>query len=67
MRNGSEGDYFRVLDNKLEPLGLIGYPTVQLLAAGALCLGWVLWMRDPSRGSASSSAPDRRFGVQTPP
>jgi hypothetical protein len=67
MRNGSEGDYFRVLDNKLEPLGLFGYPTVQLLAAGALCLGWVLWMRESNRGSASSGAPESRLGVQTPP
>jgi hypothetical protein len=67
MRNASEGDYFRILDNKLEPLGLIGFPSIQLLAAGALCLGWVLWMRDTNRGSATSEAQDARLGVQTRP
>jgi hypothetical protein len=67
IRNGSEGDYFRVLDDKLEPLGLIGSPTIQLLAASALSLGWVPWVCNPSRGSANSGAPDRRFVVQTPP
>jgi hypothetical protein len=42
MHAGSEGDYFRVLDNHLAPLGMASFPEVPLLALALL--GASIWL-----------------------
>jgi hypothetical protein len=43
FRTGSEGDYFRVIDNHLAPLGMATFPEVPLLCIGLLVV-WI-WLQ----------------------
>lgn len=48
MQVASEGDYFKVLDNHLAPLGMAAFPQVPLLCVTLLAV-WALWRRRPRR------------------
>jgi hypothetical protein len=60
IRTGSEGDYFRVMQNRLEPLGMAAFPEVPLLCC-VLLIGWALFLRRQRRsidGLSSSKLPE---------
>jgi hypothetical protein len=56
---GSEGDYLRVLQDRLHPLGTSAFPAVPCLCAALLLLTLLIWRRSARGPNSIDRAPNR--------